>query len=307
MAGASVSFEEAIDVRVTMRSMRLNRAQNVWNVDVTVTNASPNTLTAPLALFVESWSNTSGPVGVDGNDAADGKPFFVFPVQNETFAPGAAVTRTLALGVSGTRAPTVSMRPFSAIPGVTLALVRTLDAVGQPLGGVQVDEVGPVDSRTYATDAESGVATVGQGAGLHFWKFSADGFLPVWRSEALSNGRVRMLVSPRLAKRSTNELALASGVENVVAAGEGVAIRFGASAFSATSTGRVTVVDGQTLPGLLPRGWSPLAAFWLELSAEPSAPAALSMSAPPNLGSGAVAVSRFDEKKAAWMLAPSRW
>src|SRR5207248_665462 len=147
----------------------------------------------------------------------------------------------------------------------------------------------------YATDAESAVVTVGQGAGLHLWKFSADGYLPVWRSEALSNGRVRMLVSPRLVTRSTNEMTLATGTENVVAAGEGVAVRFGASAFLAATTGRVTVVDGQTLPGSLPRGWAPLAAFWLELSAEPSAPAALSMSAPANLGSGAVAVARFDE------------
>jgi pimeloyl-ACP methyl ester carboxylesterase len=61
----------------------------------------------------------------------------------------------------------------------------------------------------------------------------------------------------------------------------------------------VTVLDGQTLPGLLPRGWSPLASFWLEFSSEPVLGGALTLAGPDRR---VVVLAKLDETSGAWIL-----
>src|SRR5438876_6549059 len=59
---ASLSLnDDSSAVNVRYQSMRLNRALNVWNVEVTVENKSTRTLRGPFVLVVDSFTGTSGP------------------------------------------------------------------------------------------------------------------------------------------------------------------------------------------------------------------------------------------------------
>jgi len=74
--GTDLTLAEATpDVAVYFRSMRLNRALNVWNVEVTVTNTSQRVLAGPLVLLVDGFTGTTGPQLVDGV-IAGGKGFY---------------------------------------------------------------------------------------------------------------------------------------------------------------------------------------------------------------------------------------
>src|SRR5687768_8577501 len=66
--GESVVTRELTDeTQVFFQAMRLNRALNVWNVEVTISNKSSEVLSAPLFLSVESFTNTPGPINPDGS------------------------------------------------------------------------------------------------------------------------------------------------------------------------------------------------------------------------------------------------
>jgi hypothetical protein len=66
---------------------------------------------------------------------------------------------------------------------------------------------------------------------------------------------------------------LVSTQGGLIASGDGaVEIRFPASAFAQDTAARLTPLTGQTLPALLPLGWSPLQAFCLETEREPVMP-----------------------------------
>src|SRR2546422_8053080 len=76
LGGATLSLEEATaDLGAYYTSLRYNRAANVWNVEVSLTNRSSRTWLGPVVLLVESFSGTSGPLQPDGADEA-AKPFY---------------------------------------------------------------------------------------------------------------------------------------------------------------------------------------------------------------------------------------
>jgi len=190
LSGANLTLEDvSAGVEVRFRSLRLNRAQNVWNVEALLTNKSSRLLRGPFVLSVESFTGTTGPVQPDGLDnGIPAKAFFDFSagVADGVLAPGAITPqRTLTLGVSA-GAPALVTKVFAAPDrgNVALGLVRPLDEAGQPLANVQIEEVGPVGPTNLTTDPVFGVATVGQGRGTHIWKFSAPGYLPVWHTKA---------------------------------------------------------------------------------------------------------------------------
>src|SRR4051812_41371112 len=67
IGGANVGLENVSpDVDVFFRSMRFNRAANVWNVEVLVSNHGPRQITGPVLLSVENATNTSGLLAADG-------------------------------------------------------------------------------------------------------------------------------------------------------------------------------------------------------------------------------------------------
>ncbi len=152
-----------------------------------------------------------------------------------------------------------------------LALTRSWNEAGQPLGGVTVIESGPAGLRTNTTDRAYGVVTLGQGSGDHTWQFSAPGFLSAWLKATLNANAVAMLPDPRLVRRSTNSLAFTPLDGGTLTNNDGsIRIVFPPGAFSQAVTGVLTPLTAQTLPASLPSGWSPLQAFALELGSEPA-------------------------------------
>ena len=66
------------------------------------------------------------------------------------------------------------------------------DATGAVLPGVTVEENGPDGQSSRETRGPFSVVTLGKSAGIYTWKFSADGYLPVWRRMELKlPGRFR--------------------------------------------------------------------------------------------------------------------
>jgi RHS repeat-associated protein len=253
---------------VLFRAMRFNEATEQWNVELVVTNQGERTFGKPIFLTVESFANTTGPLTIDGVlPETPPKPFLTLDTSG-LLAPGKiSLPRTLSLGfVEGAGAPRLQMRVFGTAAGFpyALALTRTLDDVGQPLTDVRVTEQRPNGTRTLQTDPEYGVVTLGQAPGEHTWTFEHEGHLPVWRKQTLARGAVRLIPNPRLARRNTNSVFIATGgANNVSDPSNNVIIHFPQSA-GAVGAVTLTLVDGQTLPALLPQGWSPLRAFWIE-------------------------------------------
>lgn len=276
IAGVPLLLEEVTtNSAVYFTSMRLNRAANVWNVEVSISNRSSGPLNGPLVLLVNSATGISGVQGSDGSAA--GKPFFDMSGQLDGGGLDSGETsakRTLTLG-RGTGTPIVTTRVY-ALPAPDLnlaaALVRTLDSAGQPLGEVTIEESGPGGSEQRRSDGSYGVAALGGDPGEYFWRFSRADYFPVWRQKSLGTGNVDRVVYPRLTPKSTNTVSI-TPLGGGSISNSAVVLTFPAGAVTANATVSVTPLTGQTLPALLPYGWSPLQAFWFETSGPLSVPA----------------------------------
>ena len=269
---ATVLPEATAEAQIFYQAMRLNRASNIWNVEVVIRNNGSNDLRSPLVVYIPTFSGTTGLLQPDG--MTEGKPFYDLSqwVTNGTLAPGErSAPRNLSIGFSSGETPVIEARVYGRSAQFALALTHTLNGEGQPLGNVQVEETGPAGTRNLTSDARWGIITLGNGSGPHWWKFQKFGYLPVWRSEQLSVGSVSLVHNPRLILRSTNAWQVSSGQAGDIT--NGVAIAFPTGSGSGDATAILTMLNGQTVPALLPMGWSPLQAFSLELSAPLSASA----------------------------------
>src|SRR4030095_372918 len=109
-----------------------------------------------------------------------------------------------------------------------------------------------------------------------------------------------IITSPRLTWRGTNAttITLLDGGQ-VRDPGGAIQISFPAGSVTQNVTARLTPVTGQTLPALLPLGWSPLQAFWLEFSGPVHAPATALLSPAGPVASGETAtLVRLNESTA---------
>ncbi len=275
LGGATLSLEEATtDLGVYYSSMRYNRAANVWNVEVSLTNRSPRTWLGPVVLLVDSFSGTSGPLQPDGADEV-AKPFYELSslvLDGELVPQETSLRRTLSLAFQTNAAPQLTAKVFARAPQslAGLQVVRTLDDAGLPLPSVNVDGPG-ASSGTVQTDGDFGLATLTQTNQTRALRFSAAGYLPVWRVANVSTGAVSIIPNPRLARRDANSASLTPiGGGELTRGHPAVQVKFTPGAFSQNTPAVLTPLTGQTLPLFLPQGWSPLSAFWLELSAEPA-------------------------------------
>lgn len=308
IGGAQVSLQDLSgDVMPNFAAMRFNRALNIWNVDLSLANGSQNSLQGPFIVVVDSYSGTSGPLHQDGFDESQPpKAFYDFSatVANGTLAAGGkSGVRTIGLGVLGVNAPRLVMKVFgrsAPAPG-GFAVTRSLNEVGQPLGNVQVLESGPIGLGSLQTDALDGWVTLGQGSGEHIWKFTADGYLPVWRKGSIG-AEAGVIPNPRLVRRGSQSFALTpldggATTDN----SRSIQLNFGPGVVSENTTATLTPLTGQTLPGVLPLGWSPLQAFTLELSHELSGSAAAILTPWGSIPADEDAIlARWDEEKQQW-------
>ncbi len=114
----SITLEDATpNAAVYFTAMRLNRALNVWNVEVNVSNKSDQVLAGPLVLLVDGFNGTSGPQQADGT-LAGGKAFYDLSaaLNNAALAPGQQTgPRTLALG-RGEGSPSLVTKVYAGAP-----------------------------------------------------------------------------------------------------------------------------------------------------------------------------------------------
>ena len=260
--------EVTSEVEVQFQSMRFNLAQQVWNVDVTVSNRAGRVLPAPLALLVDSFSGTSGPIQPDGVDD-NSRAYYDLSILmgGRSLAPDETTPkRTLTLGPE-IAPPSLVTRVYSGlqITAATLGVTRSLDAAGQPLPGVSLHIAGPVGQQTQISDSISAVVSFGQEAGEHVVRFSAEGYLSVWRRPVLSATATTVVPSPRLTLRSAHSLEV-TPLGGVLVGTPDASVRFDwpPGVVPSRTILTITPLTGQTLPAFTPLGWSPLQAFCLE-------------------------------------------
>ena len=277
--GLTVRLEEITpEVDVFFQSMRLVRPKNVWNVEVNLRSKSQKSHQGPIVLLVESFTGTPGPQGPDGLEGgSSGKAFYDFTstVGNATLAPREnSRQRTLVLGFQPGGSPQLVVKVYAraAEAGSALNLVRTLNEVGQPLPSVSVtllDTAGPEVIRQ--SDEHFALASLEQNADIRALRFNAPGYLPVWRLVSLTSNQVEVIPSPRLTPREAQPETLTPINGGKIKRGDpSIEVAFKPAAFFQDATGTLTPLTPQTLPLFLPQGWSPLQAFWLELSQEPT-------------------------------------
>ena len=268
----SVRLQEVTaNVGVYFYSMRLDRGANVWNLEVSITNTSSRPLSGPIVLMVDSFSGTSGMRQPDGlTSDTPGKAFYdlslLTPAEGLAAGQGSA-RRTLIMGVS-TGSPKLVTRVFAGRSDFPpLGLSRSLNGVGQPLTDIEVVIDGPSGSVIQKSDPFSGVISFGQESGVYQLRFNAPDHLSVWRQVTLPAQGVALVPNPRLTHRSGDSVEL-TPLGGLVLTNRQDDIRFDlpSGAVSESTTLRVTSLTGQSLPGFLPLGWSPVQAFWLESS-----------------------------------------
>ena len=262
------------EVEVFYRSMRFNRVQNAWNAEVVLRSRGTRSIPAPLVLSIESFSGTTGPLPADGQAGTPLRPFFDLSstaISGELPAGQSTTPRTIQLGRSA-GSPALVTRVFAArdLGGYALGYVRSLDEFGHPLAGVDVEVRGTSGSETNRTDQSTGFLTFGRGIGTNRVLFRKAGYLPVWRDATLLRNRVEALSPPRLTSRPLSPTQLTPQNGGVLSDTEsGIQIRFGAGSFASTTDGILTPLNAQSLPAFLPKGWTPLQAFWFEAGKEP--------------------------------------
>ena len=211
------------------------------------------------------------------------------------------VTLTVNDGRGGVvvRDVTVLVAPPGAF---ALAHTRIVDGTGHPLGSVQVTETGPLGSREFAAGDE-GFVSLGLTAGNYGWTFSAPGHRPVHRQAALTDGGIKLLPSPWLAREGGPAEVSVLETTTLTAGNSAVRLAFPAGAFTQPGAARFTPLGPQTLPFPLPFGWSPLAAFHLDLPETPTLPAAARLKLAELVAVDEIlTLVRFDETARVWQV-----
>ena len=248
------------DTAVYFRSMRPLAGRTGWIVDLVVSNRTAATFTGPFVVrFATAQHVGTGIVGTVPD--RDGAPYLDFTAQiaNGVFTAG-GVSKSLSIRM-GSDAGTPSLKAEfygrRAPEVVPLLVTQTLGSDGLPLAGVDVEEVGPASAR-HLVSGRGGWLTLDARPDTKGWRFSAAGRDPSFRAVPAGLGPgVVAFPSVRLAR-----------------SGE--------------------VPDAQSLPGPLPRGWSPLAQAVL-----PAGTASLVPSGPVPSTEQAV-LARWDDAVFSW-------
>jgi RHS repeat-associated protein len=138
---------------------------------------------------------------------------------------------------------------------------------GRPLQGATV-VITPAANGTSTTDEHGRYTSSSLGEGAFSIEAGAAGFTKVWRQVVVPSGSGVVPIDIRLTKRgaeqaSGNSLNLHHGGDTVVTRAADLLIP--SAALSSGHQVALTAVGGQSLAGLLPLGWSPLASAEIEI------------------------------------------
>jgi len=189
-------------------------------------------------------------------------------------------------------------------PGVfALARTRTLDGNGHPLGDVAIAQTGPDGAAQFQSDGVSGFSSLGGQPGDHTWLFSKTGHLTVRRRATLEQGTVKVIAFPWLARLETQLTRLSLlNPTTVKSPSEKVALTVPPGAFEQIESVGITDLHGQNLPLPLPFGWSPLAAFHLDMPRAAAENIDASIRLSQNVSaSQSVVVARHDADTLTWI------
>jgi RHS repeat-associated protein len=232
----------------------------------------------------------------DGNTATGPTPEHTY-AENGLFTVFLTVTDARgAVAVRETQVPVVP-------PGVfALARTRTLDGNGHPLGEVTISQAGPGGVQTFRSDAVSGFSSLGGAPGEHTWSFARNGYLTAYRKATLDQGQVKVVAFPWLTALNTQRTPLSLLNPTVVqSADERVSLTFQPEAFEQVESVAITGLGGQVLPLPLPVGWSPLAAFHVDLPGASAADVAASLKLLQDVTAGQpLAMVRLDDEALVW-------
>lgn len=299
---AALDSRGSTEIQILWRGIRLNRATGQWNVDLVARNSGSTAWSGPLVVRIDQVTESAGIVNASGTSGGKAYVDLTSRLTGNRLAPGEE-TRSIVVVLAGsTRVPTLTGTGFSgpALVGPA-AFLRVVDGLGMPLSGVTVSEVGPVGTASYRTGRRTGAVTLGQGEGVHAWTFRKAGHLPAWRRATLAGSGVVRVPGPWLAQRDGTARAVGAGGGTIEDPAGGLILSFPAGAWASGQSLEYTAVGGQTLPGLLPAGWSPMQAFWLEGSQDPAVAGTATLTPMESLApTDRLAWVRWDDGAVAW-------
>ncbi len=148
------------------------------------------------------------------------------------------------------------------------------DASGRPLGGVRAvvtasDGVALAEPWPEQTSGEDGRLVIALPAGTHDVTFARPGYTPVFRVVTTVDGQGTDVFDPRLTPAAAAVSIDASGglVEGSSEVGTAPRLTLPLAGLASAAAVRLTAVGGQGLAALLPYGWAPRGAVWVDLSA----------------------------------------
>ncbi len=148
------------------------------------------------------------------------------------------------------------------------------DASGRPLGGVRAvvtasDGVALAEPWPEQTSGEDGRLVIALPAGTHDVTFARPGYTPVFRVVTTVDGQGTDVFDPRLTPAAAAVSIDASGglVEGSSEVGTAPRLTLPTAGLASATAVRLTAVGGQGLAALLPYGWAPRGAVWVDLSA----------------------------------------
>ena len=166
--------------------------------------------------------------------------------------------------------------PYSEIFGgsVTTSFVagRVLDAeTGRPLAGATTvieatDGVALPDPQPEATTGADGQFRIPVASGTHALVVVRGGYTPAFRFVTSAAGQGGDAFDPRLTPAASPQTVTTAG--GSFAGADGLALSVPAGALAADADVAVTPLEEQALPALLPYGWSPRGAAWVDLDGQ---------------------------------------
>ena len=225
---------------------------------------------------------------------------------------------------------TFSQTPVQAGQGYVTGAVYDA-TTGRPLAGVQVDTAAPVNAfgKHAATSSvrlqpvsfstsnpptdDHGRYTRALAEGAYTIQASADGYTTVWRQVVVQAGSGIVPIDIRLTRRSAEQtfggsaITLASGGDTAVT--EPAELALTSASLASGKKIALTSVGGQSLAGLLPLGWSPIASAEIEID-KSSIPAPLTAKltfilsadqiAAVNAAAQSLALAQYDSDRDEW-------
>lgn len=215
------------DLPVFFKALRPNLKVPGWVVDVVISNRSPTRL--PERLWIGFSDRSAGVGSIPGSVTAGS--VLLLDVGGHVPAAGSGASGTVNLGsVSfgiGAGRPNWQAAVFTVLDqsppvGTTnLVFTRVLDGFGLPESGVEIVEIGPAVPRVRPV-GRGGWITLPNGGDVRGWVFRSTNHLSVFRAAPGLGEPVTEVTTVRMPEIT----------------GDGAAL------------------TPQTLPGLLPRGWS---------------------------------------------------